>query len=379
MVYCPPEKQFDIERIVNQTETENENSLRDIQRKRKKISPKKILMFLGIFILIVLISGGYMVYRANSTFDKITGKENSVIMSFIKMLPMGDNFFQVFPQDDEKSTIEKLKNNELDRLNILLLGIRGVGDPNGGLLTDTMIIVSLKPNTEQLALISIPRDLYVEIPHRDDKNKINEVFVNGVQDGGWEKGFEYSKKTIKNVSSLDIHYVVSVDFDAFKEIVDTLGGVKITLNRPFSETNQFEEGIIKLPAGTQIIDGDTALLYARARFSSSDFDRSKRQQQLLLGIKEKAFSLGVVSNPVKILTILDSLGNHIKTDAELWEIKELADVFRKTKANDIRKKVFDTSKEGLLYASRDAKGSYILLPEGDNFEKMQEAARNIFN
>ena len=343
------------------------------------MSLKRILIYFGILILIITTSGGYMIYKANSTFDKITGKENSVIKSFIKMLPLGDNFFQVLPIEEDTNVIEKLKKNELDRLNILLMGIRGVGDPNGGLLTDTIIIISLKPNNDQLSLISIPRDLYVEIPHRDYKNKINEVYVDGVQDGGWETGLEYSKKTIENISGLDIHYAVSVDFVAFKEIIDTLGGIRITLDKPFSETNQFEEGIIELPAGTQNIDGDTALLYARARFSSSDFDRSKRQQQLLLAVKEKGTSLGVISNPIKILSILNSLGNHVKTDAELWEIQEIVNVFRKTEKYDVRKKVFDTSKGGFLYSARDSKGSYILLPEGDNFEKIKRECKNIFN
>ena len=379
MVYYPPEKQFDIDRIVNQTVNENKSSSKDIRKKRKKISSKRMLVLFGIFVLFIGIGSGYMVYKANSTFNKITGKENSIIKSFIKMLPLGDNFFQVLPVEEDVNVIEKLKNNELDRLNILLLGIRGAGDPNGGLLTDTMIILSLKPNEDKLALISIPRDLYVEIPHRNYKNKINEVYVDGVEDGGWGMGLEYSKKAVKLVSGLNIHYVVSIDFAAFKEIIDTLGGIRITLDKPFSEKNQFEEGIIELPAGSQIIDGDTALLYARARFSSSDFDRSKRQQQLLLAVKEKAFSLGVVSNPVKMLSIINSLGNHVKTDAELWEIKELVSVFKKTKAGDIRKKVFDTSKDGLLYSSRDSKGSYILLPEGDNFKKIQDSCKNIFN
>ena len=379
MTYYPPEKQFDIDRIVNQMVDEKKFSLKSTHKKRKKIFSKRMLVLFGIFVLFVGMGGGYMIYKTNSTFNKITGKENSVIKSFIKMLPLGDNFFQVLPVEEDIDVIEKLKNNELDRLNILLLGVRGAGDPNGGLLTDTMIIFSLKPNEDKLALISIPRDLYVEIPHRNYKNKINEVYVDGVEDGGWGTGLEYSKKAVKMVSGLDIHYVVSIDFAAFKEIVDTLGGVRITLDKPFSEKNQFEEGIIELPAGSQIIDGDTALLYARARFSSSDFDRSKRQQQLLLAVKEKAFSLGVVSNPVKMLSIINSLGNHVKTDAELWEIKELVNVLRKTKTDDIRKKVFDTSKDGLLYSSRDSNGSYILLPEGDNFRRIQNSCKNIFN
>jgi LCP family protein required for cell wall assembly len=374
MVYYPPEKQFDINRIVNQKD--DDPGLKVMQKKRRKRVPlKKIIVG---FVVFIFLSGGYMVYKTNSAFDKITGEQNSVVKSFIKMLPFGNNFFQILPIEEEVSVIDKLKNNELDRLNVLILGIRGADDPNGGLLTDTVMVVSIEPKTGKTALISIPRDLYVDIPYHDYKNKINEVYVDGIKDGGWQNGLKYSKKAVSDVTGLDIHYVTSVDFKAFKEIIDILGGVRITLARPFSETNQFEEGVIELPAGSQTINGDTALLFARARFSTSDFDRAKRQQQLLIAIKEKAFSLGVVSNPVKIISILNSLGNHVRTDAELWEIKELVAVMKKIDTVDVRRKVFDTSKNGLLYASRDSNGSYILLPEGGNFDQILASCSDIF-
>ncbi|MEA2098192.1 MAG: LCP family protein [Patescibacteria group bacterium] len=375
MVYCPPEKQFDINRIVNRKD--NNFSLKVIQKKRrKKTIFKKIV---ACFIVFVFISGGYMVYKASSVFNEITGEENSIVKSFIMMLPFGNNFFQILPIEEETSTIDKLKNNELDRLNILILGIRGADDSNGGLLTDTIMVVSIEPETKKTALISIPRDLYVDVPYHDYKKKVNEVYVEGIKSDGWKNGLKYSKKAVGNVTGLDIHYAVSVDFKAFKEIIDILGGVRITLAKPFSETNQFEEGVIELPAGSQTIDGDTALLFARARFSTSDFDRAKRQQQLLIAVKEKAFSLGVVSNPFKIVSILNSLGNHVRTDVELWEIKELLTVAKEMNITNIRRKVFDTSKEGLLYASRDKNGSYILLPEEENFNEMHRACEDIFD
>ncbi|MCK4800323.1 LCP family protein [Candidatus Parcubacteria bacterium] len=374
MVYRPPEKQFDINRIVNQKD--NDSGLKVIQKKRRKRTIFKKIIALSI--VFVFISGGYMAYKASSAFDKITGEENSIVKSFIMMLPFGNNFFQILPIEEEASTIDKLKNNELDRLNVAILGIRGADDPNGGLLTDTIMIISIEPKTGKTALISIPRDLYVNVPYHDHKNKINEIYVEGIKDDGWKNGLKYSEKAILDVTGLDIHYAASVDFKAFKEIIDILGGVRITLARPFSETNQFEEGVIELPAGSQTIDGDTALLFARARFSTSDFDRAKRQQQLLIAIKEKAFSLGVISNPLKIISILNSLGNHVRTDAELWEIKELVTVVKEMDTTNIQRKVFDTSKEGLLYASRDKNGSYILLPEGENFNEMQRACKDIF-
>ena len=320
-----------------------------------------------------------MVYKTNSVFDQVTGEHGSVFKSLVKMLPFGSNFFQILPVEEEDSTMESLKNSRLDRLNILLLGIRGVDDPNGGLLTDTIMVMSVKPKTGEIALISIPRDLYVGMPFDNQKSKINEAYEMGIKNGGWKKGLEYSKKTVSDVVGLKIHYAVSVDFEAFKEIINILGGITIVLDKPFSEKNQFEEGIIDLPAGKQVIDGDTALLFVRARFSSSDFDRAKRQQQVLLAIKEKSFSLGVLSSPMKVISILNSIGNHIRTDAELWEIQELAVLIKKVETFNVERMVLSTEKDGLLYASRDLNGSYILLPEGGNFDKIHEVCENIFN
>ena len=385
-------KPFDIKRIADQNDQDNRNnwnkcrdessqfnSFKVKHKKNRKKLFRKTAIFFCVFAFFIIIPGGYMVYKANSTFNIMTGENNSLVKGFIKMLPFGGNFFQIFPtEDEEESTIEKLRKNELDRLNVLILGIRGVNDPNGGLLSDTIMVVSLEPKTGKVALISIPRDLYVEMPHHNFKNKINEVYVHGIEDEDWKRGLRYGKETVEDVTGLDIHYSTSVDFKAFKEIIDTFGGVTITLDRPFSEKNQFAEGVIELPAGRQVIDGDTALLFVRARFSTSDFDRAKRQQQVLLAIKEKAFSLDVLSNPAKIISILNSLGNHVKTDAELWEIKELIVLMQKINTTDVKRKVFDTSEGGLLYASRDDKGSYILLPEGDNFGKVREVCRGIF-
>ena len=380
MVYYPPEKRFDLERIINQ-DIDPPHLEQKKKEKKKKLPLKKMAIVLGVFALMAIISGSYFIYKTGSTFDKITGEKNSVVKSIIMMLPLSDKFFKILPvEGDEGSVIDQLKNNKLDRLNFLLLGIRGVNDPNGGLLTDTIMVMSVKPQTGEVALISIPRDLYVEMPYSDHRSKINEAYVLGIKDGEhWKEGLEYSKKAVSDVTGLDIHYAASIDFKAFKEIIDTLGGITITLDKPFSETNQFAEGVIELPAGKQVIDGDTALLFVRARFSSSDFDRARRQQQVLLAVKEKAFSLGVVSNPVKIISILNSIGNHVRTDAELWEIQELAVMSKRIDTSNMKRKVFSTGKDGLLYSSWDNKGSYILLPEGDNFDKIQDVCRNIFN
>jgi LCP family protein required for cell wall assembly len=376
---------------MSNTDNNGEFEIREIQEiktkpsetsgSRKKKKKKSIFRLRNIFLVVVLLivcGGGYLFYKTGSAFDQITGESNSLIKSIIKMLPLGDSFDILPTEEDEASAIDKIRSNEMDRLNILLLGLRGEGDPNGGLLTDTMMVMSYKPKTGQVALISIPRDLYVTIPNSDNKGKINEAYAYGLSNKDWKTGLAYSKEVIEEVTGLDIHYVASVDFTAFKEVVDTLGGITVYLDEPFVENVPFEEGSISLPAGKNTLDGQKALLYSRARYSSSDFDRAKRQQQVLVAVKEKALNMGVLSNPVKLVTILDSLGNHVRTNAELWEIKEMAEMSRSADTSNIKRKVFDTSEAGLLYQAHTSAGAYILLPVGGDYGKIRSACMNIF-
>ena len=377
MVYTQNENEFKIKKIGGAEAKPSE--MGEFKKKRKKKSIFRLRNIFFVLISIGILAGGYLFYKTSSAFDKITGEQNSLLKSIARMLPLGDSFNILPTEDNGTSPIDEIRNDKLDRLNILLLGLRGVDDPNGGLLTDTMMVVSLKPKTNEVALISVPRDLYVTIPNTDNKGKINEVYANGTKNSDWKGGLKYSKQEIEKVSGLDIHYTVSVDFAAFKEIIDTLGGVTLYLDKPFVESVPFEEGYISLPAGNNNLTGAKALLYSRARYSSSDFDRARRQQQVLVAVKDKALNLGILSNPVKLVSILDSVGNHVRTDAELWEIKELAGLFRNANTSNIKRKVFDTSKEGLLTESHNAAGQYILQPVGGNYDKMQEACKNIFN
>lgn len=372
------ENEFSVREIKPQADRTSE--LGEFKKKRKKKSRFRLKNLFFAFIFLAILAGGYLFYKTGNAFDKITGEQNSLLKSIVRMIPLGDNF-QILPVDEGgTSPIDELRNNKIDRINILLLGLRGADDiKNGGLLTDTMMIVSLKPQTNEVAMTSIPRDLYVEMPGSDTKGKINEAYSYGMKSGDWKDGLKSSRQEIEDVTGLDIHYVVSVDFTAFKEIIDTMGGVTVYLDKPFSEAVPFEEGYISLPAGTSTLNGDKALLYSRARYSSSDFDRARRQQQVLVAVKEKALSLGILSNPIKLVSILDSVGNHVRTDAELWEIKELAELFRNANTSSIKSKVFDTSEAGLLYQTHNSAGSYILLPVGGNYDKIHEACKNIFD
>lgn len=284
-----------------------------------------------------------------------------------------------------------------DRINILALGIRGVNDENGGLLADAIILISIKKDTGDVALLSIPRDLYVYIT-RTKRDKLNTVYAVGESINWGGGGLTLSKKIVSQITGQHIDYAVSVDFDGFEKFVDTLGGVTVVLDGPFVEYKQWKnypEHIreankqywrlneeeqrweLFIDKGAHLLDGEMVLYYARARFSSNDFERIKRQQQIIYAIRDKLFSLGVIANPIKMFNILDILNNHVKRDITILETKELLELLQKMKNGAIIKKVLDDSENGLLYSST-ADNLYVLLPVGNTYENIRNTVKNIF-
>lgn len=328
------------------------------------------------------------------------------IFGFLAILLLKTSFTisQVLNSDAPKNLprskeTPKLPEKDLDRINILLLGIRGMDDPGEGkLLSDAIVIVSVKKSSGKVALISIPRDLYVEIWDLWQKAKINAAYSHN--------GLDCAKKTVSLATGLHIDYAASANFKAFKEAVDALGGITVYLEKPFEESFQWtdegweeskywfkkkveesesgasasaekEKWVFSVPAGENVFDGKTALYYVRSRFSTSDFDRMRRQQKVLMAVKKKVLSLGVLTNPVKVYNLLDIAGENIRTDMNLADIKGLISLSSKLDINNIKELVFDTTPQGLLYDTF-INNEYVLLPVNDDFGKIQEACREIF-
>lgn len=346
---------------------------------------KKIFFIsLGVFLVACFC---FFAFKVGSVIDVINVKETT--HSFWQKIST------IIPVSDYKKDPE--------RIDLLLLGIRGENDPNGGLLSDTIMLISYKKDTGQLALFSIPRDLYIDIPGISKKERINYAYAYGESKEYGGGGLKLSKRIVSNIIGLNIDYAVSVDFKAFQEIVDILGGVTVYRDKPFIEDMQWQgEGIetspfwykksitdeltgetkeiwaLHVPAGKSVLDGSAALYYVRSRFTTSDFDRAKRQQEILLSLKEKGLSLGVLANPFKVLKIMDSLKRNLKTDIPAEKMLTLIDFARGADVSSVKKIGLDTSLEGLLYETKTEEGAYILLPVGDNFDKIKETFRNIF-
>jgi LCP family protein required for cell wall assembly len=176
------------------------------------------------------------------------------------------------------------------RLNVLILGLDRRPGETGPVRTDTLILATFDPGRPQTALLSIPRDLWVDIPGQG-ANRINTAnYFGDLAQPGY--GPELAMQTIQNNFGLSPHGYVLVDFAGFVALVDALGGIDLDVPQTIVDesypTPDYGVTTIVVPAGPQHMDGATALIYARTRHADSDFGRSQRQQQILRALAARA-------------------------------------------------------------------------------------------
>ncbi len=361
-------------------------------------SRKKIIIFIILGVLFLI--GGAIFWKTGGLLGKISTKGN-IFSSIVKSLP-GAN--------------DTLDGEEEGRINVLLLGMRGENMVGGGLLADTIMVVSIKPIEKKVSMVSIPRDFYVPVPGENYSQKINYVYFHGEEKEKNGGGIKQMKQVVSEISGQPIHYAVTINFKGFEQLVDAIGGVKINLAQSFTEPMQFHEekvcddlnggvfkvksgnfeykknergkivatyplcynsseecgGVFTLPAGEQTLEGKKALCYVRSRVTSSDFDRARRQQQVLAEIRKNTFSVSTLTDFSKVNDILNSLGDNTKTDLEGWEMKKLFDIYKELgDAATINQKVLENSEEGLLYSHEGDERGYILVPRGDNYDRIK--------
>lgn len=225
-----------------------------------------------------------------------------------------------------------LKGEGDGRVNILLLGNGGVGHEAPD-LTDTIMIASIDPVNQKVALVSVPRDLWISLPGHGSM-KLNAAYETGKYDylgkvdssnansKAVEAGFATADQAVEQVLGINIHYNALVNFISFKKAVDTIGGVTIDVPETLYDPSMaWENGWNATLAkkGLQVFDGEHALIYVRSRHSSSDFARSNRQRAVITAIKSKAVTLGTLSNPIKISQLLSTFGDNVKTDLSIGD------------------------------------------------------------
>lgn len=254
-----------------------------------------------------------------------------------------------------------------ERVNILILGTDRRDEGERAVRTDTMMVASLDPVARRAVILSIPRDLWVLIPGYGE-GRINTAYFYGELNGG--QGPALAKETVEANLGIPIHYYVGLDFEGFKEIVDTLGGVTIDIEAPIRDDmfpdDDYGYRTIYIPAGRQEMDGEMLLQYVRTRHGGNDFERMRRQQQALRALAQRALDLNLLPRlPALINTAVDA----ISTDIQPLEILALANLGSQIGLDGLEMKAID---ESLTTPFVTLDGAQILLPGKAGIEAMLE-------
>ena len=269
------------------------------------------------------------------------------------------------------------------RTNFLVLGVTG-HDNFGGDLTDTMIYVSLDNQTGKVTLVSLPRDIWIP----DLKIKINAAYHYG--------GFEMVKKTVSGITGQSVDYALLIDSNLFVKIIDFLGGVDINVKTGFEDKNypivgrendlcngdkelkcRYEDLIFQ--AGWQRMDGERALKYVRSRYSSgdegTDFARSKRQENLILALKNKILSWDFLSHPQKSRQLINMILENIKTDVPQNKYWDLAKTGFRFRSDKLTTGVISDSFLINPKISKTYDNLWVLIPKDNNWSEVQKYIR----
>ena len=334
--------------------------------------PKPLRTFFFSILAITALSG--IIWGARAFF----------LLSHIVSSSSDGGFFSNLPTISKKGG---LKGQNDGRVNVLLIGIGGASHPKGGSLADSIIVTNIKTNgAKAVTMMNLPRDLLVDMPKPlSGQQKINAVHSYGEQQKEKTGGGPESLKTvIETITDQTVNYWIRIDFDGFKKLVDAVGGITVDVPKDISDYNYPADNLIDydpfiIKAGTQHMNGKTVLKYARSRYSTSDFDRSNRQQQIIQAIKDEFEKKGYIYRPDKILEVINILSQHLKTDLSAQEIKQMYDLVKDIPNEKINSVVLDNSATGPFQTYSN--GGYYLIPKAgakDWFE-VKQIAKNIFS
>jgi LCP family protein required for cell wall assembly len=269
----------------------------------------------------------------------------------------------VAPQPMIDISDSQVLNNGQETVNFLLIG--SDRRPGGSFRTDTMVIAALRPNEGQVSLISIPRDLWVYIPGWENQ-RINTAYQHGVSVNYPGGGPGLLKDTILHNLGIRIDHTALVEFDGFRQIIDTLGGVDVPVSCAYTDWKLIDPAynpnieanwyLHTVGPGLVHMDGDLALWYARSRQKSSDFDRGRRQQEVLRALFSQALHTGTLT---RIPDLYNNLKDTVETDLGLADLLQLAVYAPKLTNADIRSYYI---RPPYVSAWITNQGAYVLLP-----------------
>jgi len=270
-------------------------------RPRRRV-PIKVVLLIGFLLLLIIAAvGGITLWGRISAFNASVSTASAA--SSALWGPLGDE----------------------TRVNVALFGYGGDEHKSGNYLADSIQILSIDPVNDTSTVIPIPRDFWVEgVAEMPDNGKVNEAFAIGYQSGGIEEAGRLTSEVLTTITGLRIDHWMAIDFAGFREMVDAVGGVTVRNPRAFEYTwspwqyrrGRFDAG--SFDQGQIELDGEEALSYARARYTSlqresSDFARSVRQQRVLSALRAKLGD-GGLSSVGPGLSMMDALEGRMKTD-----------------------------------------------------------------
>jgi LCP family protein required for cell wall assembly len=258
-----------------------------------------------------------------------------------------------------------------ERVNVLLLGIDERTSQEGPWRTDTMIVLTVDPATKTAGMLSIPRDLWVSIPGFGE-NRINTAHFLGDSEEYPGGGPALAKRTAQRNLGVPIHYYLRLNFVGFEKVIDTIGGVDIDvpeeINDPKFPDDNFGYDPLHIPAGQHHMDGKLALKYARTRHGSSDFDRIKRQQQVIMAVRDQVMQLELLPRLLpRLPQLVDSMGDAVQTDIPLGELWALAQLAREIDRDRIRARAIDQSMTAPITTP---KGQQVLWPDREKIRPL---------
>jgi LCP family protein required for cell wall assembly len=231
--------------------------------------------------------------------------------------------------------------------NILLLGTDArPDDKDDSIRTDTIVLVHLDPTTNYVSMLSFPRDLYVTIPGYG-KNRINAAYSIGERKIGQGYGPALLKQTVEKLTGLPVDNFVMINFDGFKTVIDTLGGIWIDVPKQIDDpnypTDDYRTIKIHFDAGRQLMDSERALQYARTRHQDSDFGRNQRQQQVLMAIFDRIREQGLLGQLTNLDQYTEALSDYVRTDISRREMLSLASAARDIDVKSIQRYAVDNT------------------------------------
>ena len=322
---------------------------------------------LSVFLLLSISVGGWLGWKFMSTVEKVFG--GSLASN------IGDLFNSV-----------TLSGESNGRVNLLLAG-DSADDPNhgGAQLTDSIMVVSIDTKNNNVILLSIPRDLWVQLPDGSHQkiNAANEDTSFSKQ-GYPSGGMGALQEVVQTELGIPINYYALIDYTAFRDAVDAVGGITVNIQSPDPRGLYDAYTNLKLPNGEDALNGQQALNLARARgdnaagdisygFPQSDFDRTQHQREELVALKGKASSIGVVSNPIKIGQLFDALGSNVQTNLNLADVLRLIQLTKGVSNSNTQSDTYQYGGTNPLIKGYYIEGMDTLIPVAgvDDFSQLQ--------